>query len=65
MIAELDAIAEVGPFTRSGYLAQLRYYIVDVLLFHGEPLINLKFLLAVYVQDKGMYYNSSKLLYCF
>lgn len=38
MIAELDAIAEVGPFTRSGYLAQLRYYIVDVLLFHGEPL---------------------------
>jgi hypothetical protein len=47
MIAELDAIAEAGPSTSSGNLAQPRYYIVDV-LFHGEPLISLKFLLAVY-----------------
>lgn len=47
MIAELDAISEAELVASSGYLAQLRYYIIDV-LFHGEPLIGLKFLLAAY-----------------
>jgi hypothetical protein len=47
MVAKLDAITEAELFTSSGYLAQLRYYIVDV-LFHSEPLISLKVLLAAH-----------------
>ena len=45
MVTELDAIAQAKLFTSSGYLAQFCYDIIDV-LFHSEPLISLKFLLA-------------------
>lgn len=47
MIAELDAISEAELVASSGYLVQLRYYIINI-LFYGEPLIGLKFLLAAY-----------------
>lgn len=45
MIAELDSITEAKLIASSGYFAQLGNYILDM-LFHGESLIGLDFLLA-------------------
>jgi len=47
MIAKLDSITEAKFNASGGYFAQLGNYILNM-LFHGESLIYLEFLLAAY-----------------